>query len=490
MKCPHCDALMTEEQVFCETCGKERQLVPVFEAEIDETMEHAISGIAVDLANTQEIQPVKIEPDISSEPDEEPEENDPGTKMPKKSNTHFLLFMIGGVVAVVLLVLLVLMLFQVKEQTSYDFHIKKAEEMCNLQDYNQMLFHAESAKELAPNSSDAKMLIARAYEGIGNVQYEREMLEDLLAVDRAYAPAYDLLIPIYEEEEQYRSIADVLSRCDQQNILDKYTDYLATPPQTSEEQGTYQEAIALKLLAPGTGKIYYTLDGSDPSEKKKEYTTPILLHSGHYTVKAVYINEYQIQSSVMQADYYIDEATVLAPDVLLPSGTYTQPQYITVDVPDDSYQVYYTTDGSEPGMESTLYEGAIPLPIGESTFVFVMYDEGGIPGEMVAMQYCLDMDLSFTGEQAANMLIQTLIAQGVIIDADGHIADAEGKRQYSACAVISENDQYYYLLDEVFVAADGMNQKTGNRYAVSTTTGESFRAERNALGVFDLKRMQ
>ena len=58
MKCPHCGAPMTDEQVFCENCGKERQLVPVYEAEIDETLKDAISGIAVDLANTQEIKPV------------------------------------------------------------------------------------------------------------------------------------------------------------------------------------------------------------------------------------------------------------------------------------------------------------------------------------------------------------------------------------------------------------------------------------------------
>jgi len=166
MKCPHCGAPMTEEQVFCETCGKERQLVPVFEAEIDETMEDAISGIAVDLASTQEIPPVKVEQDITSEPIEEEDEDEFLPEPSDKSSTRFLLFMIGGVVAVVLLVLLVVMLFRVREQSSYDFHIKKAEEMCSLQDYEQMLSHAESARELAPNSSDAKMMIARAYEGM------------------------------------------------------------------------------------------------------------------------------------------------------------------------------------------------------------------------------------------------------------------------------------------------------------------------------------
>lgn len=491
MKCPHCEASMAEDQIFCEVCGKERELVPVFEAEIDETMESAISGIAVSLASTQEIPPVNLPEDKGPELTEEEDElNIENIEAEKTNGRRFLLFMIGGVIAVVLLVLLIVVAFRVKEQSSYDFHIKKAEEMCQLNDYETMLIHAESAKELAPNSSDAKMLMARAYEGMGNEQYEREMLEDLLAVDHAYTPAYDLLIPLYEKQQDYQKIADVLSKCSQQSVLDKYVDYLANAPQPSEEQGTYQEAIALKLIAPGKGTIYYSIDGSDPTQRKKEYITPILLHSGHYTIKAVYINVFGVQSSVMQADYYIDEALVAAPVITPESGTYTQPQYIMVDSPDDSYQVYYTTDGTEPGMESTLYEGAIPLPQGESKFAFVIYDENGIPGETVYMDYQLNLNISVTGEQAANMLIQTLISKGVIMDADGNIPDMDGKRQYAANAIIAENDQYFYLLDEIYVAPDGISQKTGTKYAVSVTTGESFLAQRNFKGTFELKRMQ
>ena len=495
MKCPYCEAPMTDEQVFCEKCGKERQLVPVFEAEIDETIENAITGIAVDLANTQEMKPVRPERILTEFAEENASEEEELNTEPvrKGTSTRFLVFMIGCVIAVVLLVVLVVMIFQMRQQSSYDFHIKKAEEMSRVSNYEQMLVHAENARDLAPNSSDAKMLIARAYEGLGNVQYEREMLEDLLAVDSAYAPAYELLVPIYEEGQQYQKIADLLSLCKEQTVLDKYVDYLATAPQMSEEPGTYDEAVVLKLIAPGSGKIYYSQNGSDPAEKGSEYRTPLILHSGKYTVKAVYVNSYGICSPVSEADYLITEQKLLTPEISLESGTYTQPQYITIESPDDSCLVYYTTDGSEPGMESTLYEGPIPIPLGESRFAFVMYDANGIPGEITYAQYHFEMNLAFTGEQAANMLIQTLITQGILTDADGHMADVEGRKQYRTNTIIEENGQYYYLLDEIFVpvnADDEMDQKTGQKYAVSVTTGESFQAQRNMLGTFDLRRMQ
>ncbi len=492
MKCPHCGTPMTDEQVFCEKCGKERQLVPLYEAEIDETLEDAISGIAVDLANTQEIKPIRPEHILTEEQVKELSEEDEynNKSVRKGTSTRFLLFMIGCVVAVVFLVVLVVTLFHMRQQSSYDFHIKKAEEMSRVANFEQMLEHAESARDIAPNSSDAKMLIARAYEGLGNEQYEREMLEDLLAVDSAYAPAYELLVPLYENGQEYQKIADLLELCSEQAVLDKYVDYLAAAPQTSEEPGDYDETLAIKLISPGTGKVYYTLDGSDPMKKGREYITPIVLHSGKYTVKAVYVNAYQIYSPVMQAEFYIDEQMIQAPEISLAPGTYTEPQYITIEVPDDSYQVYYTMDGSEPGMESTLYEGAIPLPLGSSHFAFVIYDEGGVPGEISYAQYRFEMELAFTGEQASNMLIQTLISQGILTDADGHMEAMEGKKQYLAGTIISENDGYYYLLDEIFVAPDGTTQKTGDTYAVSVTTGESFRAFRNSLGMYELRRMQ
>lgn len=497
MICPHCKTPMTDEQVFCENCGKERQLVPVYDARIDETLETTISGIAVELANTQEIKPVKSETLIRT--DAETEENAPGEEGAGELNikqehgrksASVLLFIGLGIFAVVLLVLLVVASFMLKEQSSYDFNVKKAEEMAAVGNYEQMLEYAGEAMNIAPNSSDARMLIARAYEGMGDEKNEQKMLEELLYLDSAYEPAYELLIPIYREEKDYGKIADLLAKCSQQPVLDAYAEYLATPPQVSEEPGRYEEAVALKLIVPGGGKIYYTLDGTNPTEADKEYITPILLHSGRYTVKAIYVNTYGITSNIMQADYYINEKTMDAPQINPESGTYTEPRYITVSVPDDHCQVYYTTDGTEPGLESTLYTGAIPMPLGDSKFAFVIYDEGEIPGEVAYATYHLELDLSFTAEQAANMLIQTLISQGIILDADGHIPDMEGKRQYPASAVIAENDQYYYLVDEVFIAPDGTSQKTGNQYAVSVTTGESFLAVRNSYGMYDLKRIQ
>ena len=202
------------------------------------------------------------------------------------------------------------------------------------------------------------------------------------------------------------------------------------------------------------------------------------------------MNTYGVTSSVAEEKYMVDVKTLSAPYVSLESGTYTEPQMIEVETPSDMYQVYYTTDGSEPGFESNLYTGPIPLPLGESHFAFIMYDESDNSSDILYENYSLQMELSLSADQAVNLLKQALIQQGSLTDADGHVEGVDGNRQYEVISVISENDIYYYLLSETFVSADGTSQKTGNLYAVCITTGESFEAVQNMIGTYDLHKLQ
>lgn len=508
MNCPHCGALMKEEQVFCESCGKERQLVPVFDAEIDNALQSTMSGIVDDLANTQEIVPNEIDQELKkqlmgdttqvvplntdNEQNEKLDFEEESKKKVRSGSSHLqiVIYVVGALLVVIVLILFVLLLSENKEDTtSYEHQMKMAEEMEDAGEYNKMLVYAKKAVSSAPNSSDAKMMIAKAYGGLGDEVFQIEVLQQLIEADHAYIPAYDMLISIYDEQGKYEEIGALLSQCKEQEVLDKYVAYQSTPPAFSEEAGEYTEMVSLKLIAPGKGDVYYTLDGSDPLKNGELYRTPILLGPGDVKVCAYYKNIYGIDSEIVSARYQIFAENMEEPVVKLESGTYTEPQLIEVEIPYEDGQVYYTMDGSLPSVDSSLYERPIPLPLGESIFTFALFKEDEQVSEPISMSYKFEPNTSLTKDQVKNMLIQALVLNHTLLDSGGHLAETDGYRDYTVYSATMMDGKFCYLLLEEYVSPDGTVQKTGRIYGVSANTGECYEAIQDQFGAFEMNKL-
>lgn len=498
MTCPHCGASMKEEQVFCETCGRERQLVPVFDAEIDATLQDTMSIIVDDLANTQEIVPTDVAEELRKAEEkaiadriteEENEKNDTSSVRSGSSHLQIVLYVVAALVAVILLVMVVLVLSTHKEDSSYEHQMKMAEQMELEGNFDQMLHFAKKAATSAPNSSDAKMMLARAYDGLGETDLQMTILEQLLETDHAYIPAYDMLIELYEEQKMYEEIGRLLSECKEQEVLDHYVSFQSAPPAMSENEGSYHEIISLKLIAPGKGDVYYTLDGTDPYENGQLYMTPIILGPGDYKVSAYYRNQYGINSDVVSARYQVEVETLEDPFVALEAGFYDQPQLITVDNPSNKGLIYYTTNGQEPTTQSNLYERPIPLPLGESEFSFALYDEDEKISETVHVEYNFVPDIAITLDQIKNMLIQALVQNQTLLDAGGHIPEADGYRDYKVYSATDYEGNFCFLISEEYVSPEGSVQKTGKIYAVNAQTGVCYEAIQNQLGLFEMNKI-
>jgi len=80
------------------------------------------------------------------------------------------------------------------------------------------------------------------------------------------------------------------------------------PPEgveASPDPGVYGEEISVTLTAADEDlKIYYTLDGSDPTEESMLYTQPIIIPPGECTLSSVVYNSYDIPSEVRRFTYY------------------------------------------------------------------------------------------------------------------------------------------------------------------------------------------
>lgn len=158
-------------------------------------------------------------------------------------------------------------------------------------------------------------------------------------------------------------------------------------PDVDIGKGTYTEQQYVTLTTETEdADIYYTTDGSDPTENGILYTEPVLINKS-CTLKAV-AEKYQFNnSSVLSVDYTMP--FVNPPYVSLDGGTYRDGQMCMLDA---AGEIYYTLDGSSPSEFGIHY--TTPLYISDSaTLRAVAVSDDGIMSEEILMDYVIEHNL-------------------------------------------------------------------------------------------------
>ena len=110
-----------------------------------------------------------------------------------------------------------------------------------------------------------------------------------------------------------------------------------------------------------SGDIYYTLDGSAPTEDSFHYEEPFPLTESH-TVRAIAVANGE-KSAVMRSQVSV---TQVAPVIARPTpeeflSKLGAEGVVTLETETKNAAIHYTTDGSEPTLNSAKYDGAITL---------------------------------------------------------------------------------------------------------------------------------
>lgn len=131
--------------------------------------------------------------------------------------------------------------------------------------------------------------------------------------------------------------------------------------------------------------IRYTTDGSDPDSLSWQYTQPVPLHSGTYTIKARSYLPGWPESPITAGDYLIT-GTLMAPTFQPPGGTYHDTLAVTISTSDPLAEIHFSTDGSAPDQNSPLYTE--PLQISQPTVVHARaYRENWAPSQIATAAY-------------------------------------------------------------------------------------------------------
>ena len=505
MKCSKCGCELTEGHLYCDKCGEEIRIVPDYEPEIEREMTETLATLFVELAEDTmpELSGDKREDAVPELPEEKTggtgtdfldvrtEEEGNGEKKKRKKGKK------GGrqgwIIAAIFLFLAAVGAagawgnYSYRRMYSVEYQIEQADEAAALKRYAQAISWLEKAYELDPENVEILLRIADYYDIQGQYDKVLSILEGVIQDPDAYGGteverAYGKIIAIYREREDYQAINDLLRACDREDIVTEYQQYLAKPPEFSYEGGRYQELLPLKLSANTSGKIYYTLDGTRPNRNSEVYTAPIFLEIGSYIVTAYFVNDYGMESDVVSNTYHIELQAPPAPEVSIDSGDYGGPRMIEVTVPEEC-TVYYTSDESDPTIDSSRYTAAISMPLGRSVYKFMAVSPEGAVSEITERTYNLELHTDITVDMAVANVIQALMKADVLLDENGKLRGMSGRNVYKYNAVVRiEGSGDYYVIYEYYEDAAGGQSKTERLYGVNIQDGTACRITYDADG--------
>ena len=465
MKCPHCGNEMLEGHLICETCGEEIRIVPDFEPEIENRITETLSTLVA--GQDGEGSTEKKQADTETE--------DTFTEAEDTASDGRKAWVIASLVLFFLVALVTYSAYAYHIRT-VDYQIDKAREYAENGSYAEAIACLEAAYEENPSRAELLFQEADYYYVQQDHEAALQVLFRIIESSRfAYEEieeAYNKIITIYANQEEYGQINELLRSCPEPDIVNMFQSYLAMEPEFSYVEGSYAEVIPLKLSSNTSGTIYYTTDGSTPTKYSQIYTAPLFLEDGEHTISAFFVNDYGIESEIVTKNYMINLSVPNAPEVELYSGEYTEPMMIVAEGV-EGCKIYYTTDESEPTADSVPYTGPIPMPLGKTLFKFVNISEEGVSSEVTMRTYTLRLRNAIPTDQAVAKLVERLVETGYLEDASGQSKRLSGVLSYQFSSVLGISGSGYYTINEYYDDGTGILNRTDKVFLVQIHTGEA-----------------
>lgn len=165
-------------------------------------------------------------------------------------------------------------------------YIQLSEAYIGLKEYDSASVYLEEAVKMTGGSSDP------------------ESIEQYIALCIELADCYRM-----DGKEEKR--VDVLKEAQEYTRSERITallkEYYPKPPQSNILEGSYSVEDGLKVIFTGSGTIYYTLDGTNPTLESYLYHDSIMLPIGNHEINAVVFNEYGFPSEINSLTFFVRE---------------------------------------------------------------------------------------------------------------------------------------------------------------------------------------
>lgn len=380
MKCEKCGAQLDVGSVFCKKCGEPLQMVPDYNLLDDDFLVSMLEEKkqSEDTQNANVKDP-SFASNVSGATAHTAESNDndrlnKGFFADKKKRTIFIVALI-----VILVALVVVGIYL----TSYAHYVAKGVAADAKEDYEIALIYYDKAIAKDQKKVEAKLLAANDKIILGDYENAETLLYEVIAQDADNVEAYTLLVRLYLTSGDYDALTLLKESVTDDKILAIFDENLVEAPQFSVTGGSFTDDVTVELSA-SSGTIYYSLDGSDPTDGGIRYSEPIFLEEGTTVLTAV-CEDGDKTSEVVKQSYKI---TYEAPEVVVDpsSGSFTSPTTVTISL-SDGQSAYYTWDGTTPTTSSTRYTAPIEIPEGNTILSVIVVDKHGKTSDLAQFNY-------------------------------------------------------------------------------------------------------
>lgn len=290
MKCANCDAEIKDGSIYCPVCGKEAQMVNGY-VSLEEDFLHSL-----------------LREELNSKTEQNSLSQEEKARLRKKQ--QLMPVFVTCLILAILITAGVSVKFFVdyKNNNSYEYQIKMAESEVFDHNYESALEHLARALAIVPGDVDSRIKMADIY-----LLQEKEdaaivLLTEVIRLNADYKKAYEALISIYADNEQYDKITALSEYTNNKEIKALFKDYLVTAPTIYPSGDTFYDELNVTISSEDNYAIYYTTDGTDPKVNGQRYIDGVGITfrtSGLYMVKAVCRNKNGIYGEIVSHSYQI-----------------------------------------------------------------------------------------------------------------------------------------------------------------------------------------
>lgn len=373
MKCEKCGAEMKEGCIYCSVCGNEAQMVPDYSVLEDDYLRKLLE---------EENQPASGKKQTNKTGKKNQKKQHAKNSSSQMSNKIPIIIVCCILVIAITAGVIAKLVIDHKNANSYDYQVEMAQQEAIDKNYENALQYYKTALALKPDDMKVRLAMADIYMQQKSYDAAMVLLIEIIDMDELNLEAYKNLIQIYDEKEDYDSIAELSEGITNIEILALFDEYLVAAPVISPVEGTYNEYKDVTIFSMEGFDIYYTMDGSTPDATNgifyDEDEGIHLDEAGMYRIQAVCVNKKGICSEVASAKYKIE---ILAPEyatVTPDGGRIAYGTQVTITAEKDC-SIYYTWDGTDPTEQSAKYEAPLDIPYGNNILsVLVVNDKTGL----------------------------------------------------------------------------------------------------------------